>query len=405
MPSTSVLVGRQPIFDRDLGVVGYELLFRPAPAAVMPNVNVDGDAMTADVIFSAMSLGVNRLVGGKAMFCNADRGLLTGHIPLTMPPDQTVIEILETVSPDDEVLDGCRRLAAAGFRLALDDFLWFDGAERFLELASIVKIDIQLVPPDELEALCHRCRPYGCELLAEKVETEEELERCMALGFDLFQGFALGYPRSVVGRVLDASALSRVRLAAMLLTKQLEYDEIERTVRADPGLTYQLLQVAGVGRLGESRRKVHSIREGLVLLGERKLQNWLAFLMLRRSAKRAEEQMATALIRARMCELLAAERDPALAGFGFTAGMLSAFDLLMGMSPDEVIDALNLDAQLSAAAFGDTTPMGRLVREVIAHESGLTDYAPRSCDRDRLDSASAQAYAWTIDTTHHLSAV
>lgn len=401
MALTSVLVGRQPIFDRNLAVVGYELLFRSAPSEAGPAV--DGDTMTSDVLFSAMSLGVNRLVGDKMMFCNADRGLLVGDIPVTLPAEQTVIEVLETVSPDEEVLAGCRRLVAAGFRLALDDFVWFDGADTLLGLASIVKIDIQQMPPEDMVRLYHRCRSYGVQVLAEKIETDEELERCRALGFDLFQGYALGYPRSVSGRVLDASALSRMRLAATLLSKEIEYDELERIARSDPGLTYQLLQAACVGRLGEARRRVHSIREALVLLGERQLQNWLAFLLLRRSVHHSDEGMATALVRARMCELLAAQGDPKLAGFGFTAGLLSAFDLLMNMTPDEVIGALDLDTRLSAAAFGDTSPMGRLVREVIAHETGMTEGRYTSIDRDRLDAASSRAYTWTSETTQSLA--
>jgi EAL and modified HD-GYP domain-containing signal transduction protein len=360
--------------------------------------------MTSDVLFSTMSLGVHRLVGSKMMFCNADRGLLVGDIPMTLPAQQTVIEVLETVSPDEEILAGCKRLAAAGFQLALDDFEWFDGADRLMRLASIVKIDIQLIPPGELAKLYRRCRAYGVQVLAEKVETEEELERCKAIGFDLFQGYALGYPRSVSGRVLDASAMSRMRIAATLLSKELEYDELERITRSDPGMTYQLLQAAGVGRLGDARRKVHSIREALVLLGERQLQNWLAFLLLRRSVQRSDEGMATALVRARMCELLAAQRDPDLAGFGFTAGLLSAFDLLMNMTPDDVVAALDLDPQLSAAAFGDTSPMGRLVREVIAHETGMVDVRHTDIHRDRLDAASSRAYTWTIETTESLTA-
>ncbi len=187
---------------------------------------------------------------------------------MTLSAQQTVIEVLETVSPDEKVLAGCRRLVAAGFRLALDDFVWFDGADRLLRLASTVKIDIQLMSPAEVVRLYRRCRAYGVQVLAEKVETEEELERCKLLGFDLFQGYALGYPRSFSGRVLDASAV-----------------------------------------------------------------------------------------------------------------LLSAFDLLMNMTPDEVVDARDLDPQLSAAAFGDTSPMGRLVREVIAHEMGMSDRGRSTIDR------------------------
>jgi EAL and modified HD-GYP domain-containing signal transduction protein len=131
-----VVVARQAIFDAELDVIGYELLFRSLKAdAPRP---IDGDLMTTSLLYSSMNIGIERLVGNNLIFCNADRGLLLGEVPITLPPERTVIEVLETVTPDAEILAGCRRLTDAGYRLALDDFLWFPGAEDLLSLATIV---------------------------------------------------------------------------------------------------------------------------------------------------------------------------------------------------------------------------------------------------------------------------
>ena len=68
MPALDIVVGRQPIFDRDRSVFGYELLFRTlsGPSAAEAAGSL-GDQMTADVIFTSVTIGLDRLVGNKML--------------------------------------------------------------------------------------------------------------------------------------------------------------------------------------------------------------------------------------------------------------------------------------------------------------------------------------------------
>src|SRR5581483_8277285 len=157
--------------------------------------------------------------------------------------------------------------------------------------------------------LAHRCRPFGVQVLAEKVETPEELAALRDCGFDLFQGYALARPAAVSGTGLDASTLSVLRMAAAVLHGASDLEDIERIVRRDPALAVQLLQVAAIGTLGHLRRPVRSIREALVLLGTDRLRGWVTLLMLRSSRSTAPDDLLTVLARARMCELLAGRSD------------------------------------------------------------------------------------------------
>ncbi len=187
---------------------------------------------------------------------NADAGVLTGEVPVLLPPERTVIEVPETVRAAAEVVEGRRRLVRRGYQVALNDFVFVEGIERLVELASIVRIDILLVPGEELPQMVSRLRDYGVKLLAEKVETDEQLHHCCSLGFDLFQGYLLSRPRLDVGRTLDSSSLARLQLAARLLDRELDLAEIERIVRAEPAMAYQLLQLSGVGADEELRAAV-----------------------------------------------------------------------------------------------------------------------------------------------------
>jgi c-di-GMP-related signal transduction protein len=391
--SAQVVVARQPITDRNREVVGFELLYRPRrPGAAALN----GEQMTAQVVLGALTIGIDQLVGDKAMFCNAERGVLTGETPVTLPPHRTVIEILETVHVDDEAVQGCRDLVAAGFRLALDDFSWIPGAERLLELASIVKIDFQAISREELPALVERCRAYDVQLLAEKVETEEDIACAMGLGFELFQGYAIERPDVVRGQSVAASALAHVQLAMTLLTDEIEFDDLEEILRREPGLVVQVLQMASVGSHLGMRRQVRTVREALVLLGSTRIRQWVALTILSSQPSRSPDGLATALVRARMAELLARSRGIESPEFAFTAGLLSALDLLLSADLDELGETMDLDDEVKDAAFRRTGEVGALVAQVVAYQLGLeAGDEPEDAYGD-MDDAAAAAFTWAM---------
>jgi EAL and modified HD-GYP domain-containing signal transduction protein len=396
MALTDVVVGRQPIVDRGRKVIGYELLFRPYIEAASSEIGgrLDGSEMTTEVLFSALGIGVQRLVGEKLMFCNAERSVLTGAVPMVLPPERTVIEVLEGVEFDDDVLAGCRRLVAAGYRLALDDFVWSDAAEALLRMAWVVKLDVRALTPEVLTETYHRCRQHDVLLLAEKVETEEEIEFCRSVGFDLFQGYAFSRPETVTGRTLDASQLSRIQLAGRLVGRPLEFDEFEDVARTDPGLVLQLLQLASLGGPGEPRRPVRTIRDALVRIGTRRLQNWLVFLLLRGSVPASDDELTTALVRAQMCELLAAGHQLAPRGQGYIAGLVSSFTSLLGASGEQIVDGLKLDDTVRAAAVEHTSALGRVVHDVIAYQQGNAALLLSGVGREELDVVAARAFDW-----------
>lgn len=404
-PSVDVVVGRQPIFDRSLNVFGYELLFRQLSlegdvASSSASPTVDGPLMTPEVVFNSVSIGIDRLVSDKRVFINADRSLLTGSVPLLLPPDRVVVEVLETVLPEPEVIAGCRRLVARRFTLALDDFVWFAGAERLLELASIVKIDVLALDPQQVRSTIARCRQFDVRLLAEKVETSAQLARCVELGFDYFQGYLLARPDVVAGRSLNPDSFSRLQLVARLLDEACEVEEIEAVIHREPLLTQQLLQLAGLGAAHGLRREVRTIREAIVLLGAHRLRGWAGLMLMIPRGDTQREDVSTALVRARMCELLAESLGPLVAQWAFTAGMVSAFDLLLGMEIRRVLDTLPLAADLRSAILGDDSPIGKILADVCQFQLGHLSSANRSgLSTLAMTRAWAEALEWAMQVS------
>ena len=405
MTALDVVVGRQPIFDSHRSVFGYELLFRALSdptAAEAPET--PEDAVTADVVFSSVSIGVERLVGDKLLFCNASPGVLTGDVPILLPPQQTVIEIADSVVPHRDVLAGSRHLHDQGFNIALDGITWWSDVEYFNGPVSFVKVDIQAAELPDLSALVEECRRRDIRVIGEHVDTIDEFEWCAALGFDYLQGYLLARPSDVPGRTLDPGRLAQVRLSVHLLDGECPLAEIEDIVRRDPAMTLQLLQLASVGAAKGMRRNVRTIREAIVLVGWRRLQSWVSLLLIGGKGQASEEEMTTALTRARMCELLAQTVDRSLSESAFMAGMLSSFGLLLDVPLEDVLRDLPLDADIRGAVLQGEGPLGHLVADATSFLLGEPGEATRSgLGTAALASSAVEALMWSVEMTSTLS--
>lgn len=194
MPS-DLFLGRQPILDRRRNVVAYELLFRASASHTEACVADDARA-TACVVSAAFDrIGIRTVVNGARAFVNLDAEWLLSRRVEALPKDQVVLEILETVEIDAQILRRCRALKAKGYRLALDDFTRYcEDWEPLLDIVDIVKVDVKQLDAATLTALVRRLKLRPVRLLAEKVDTMARARQCLALGFDLFQGFLYGRP-------------------------------------------------------------------------------------------------------------------------------------------------------------------------------------------------------------------
>lgn len=386
------MVGRQPIFDTKLDVRGYELLFRD-PGAERPG----GDAMTADVLVRAgLDVGLPSLVGNKLAFVNATRPFLVGEQEIPFPPEQTVIEILENVVHDQEAVAGCHRLAREGYTLALDDFQWVGPDDPLLELVSIVKLDVLALDPQQLELEVARCLNLDLELVAEKVETHEQMRRCRDLGFHLFQGYLLSRPELVEGQALSPSRVTCLRIISELCDPDVSAVDIQRIVEQDPGLSYRFLRLAGEGAARGMYRRISSVREGVVLLGHHRLRAWVMLMLLSGANGGATEQLQITMTRARMSELIADRLAPRLSGSAFTVGMVSALDLLLGSPLPKIVENLGLADELIDALLERAGVLGRVLADVIAWEMGGDDLRLRSgLSLGSLERSYLEALAWS----------
>ena len=231
----AALVARQPIFDSRFTVIAHELLYRTETKSDS-SLPRDGGLATARVIVhSCLEIGLDRLTGAVPAHINFPRELLVGNAPLPVDPHRVVIEVLEDVRADSDVINALSTWRQRGHRIALDDFSFEESDTGLLAFAHIVKLDVQQLSLRRFERTYEELRNRKLILIAEKVETVEEFERCKALGFDAFQGYFLGRPELFRGRRVPTNRFATFCILAELQNPEVDAAALEQLVARDAG--------------------------------------------------------------------------------------------------------------------------------------------------------------------------
>jgi c-di-GMP-related signal transduction protein len=391
-----VHVGRQPIFDAAGDVVAYELLFRGRMDAI-DAARRDAYA-TSQVILNAFAeFGVGAVVGDRTCFLNMTREFLVGDLSLPFGPEGVVLEILETVAIDDAVVTGVTGLVDAGYRIALDDFVPGSAQERLLPLASYVKIDLLTTERGDLDEIVRSCRAHPqVTLVAEGLETGEDLALCDRYGFELRQGYLLSRPQVLTATALTPSRMRSLELLAALSSADGDLDEVLSIVASDPALTLRLLRAANSAALGIPVR-VSSVRQAVVLVGLTQVRQWAMLMSVEDVAGANDAQMADTLTRARLCTNIAPSFDAA-PDAAFIAGLIAGIATVLGTTPAALAHQLPLHLDIRDALTRGAGPLGQLLRVVDAYERGDLAEAATAYRGDDLVANVMAAMRWSTQT-------
>lgn len=364
-----VYLGRQPILDREQRVVAYELLFRAGNSA---GAQVTDDVQaTASVIQHAFGeLGVPTVLGSQLGFINISTELLLSDLIELLPKQQVVLELLESVAASDAVVERCHALKQQGFRLALDDFVYDDSFHPLLELADIVKVDLLQHTPATLDVLVGQLRNWPVRLLAEKVDSAEQAERCRALGFELFQGYYFARPSVLATKRADPTQLALTQLLGLVL-RDADTAQIEQVFKHHPNLTYNLMRLVNSVACG-ARRTLSSVSQAILVLGRMQLQRWLQLLLFTLDSRMPYPSplLLLAATRGKMMELLAQaqHRSTDYCEQAFMAGILSLIDVLIDKPLADIVAELNLAPHVAAALLRREGELGALLQLVESVE-------------------------------------
>jgi len=398
---------RQPILNRQQELAGYQLSFLSNDALA-----ADGNSPGASAPLCAAysELGMRSALGNACAFIGIDAGFLHQEAIELLPPEGVVLELLLDGVPDKTTLRRCQDLRARGYSLALTDYRGIDDRSRLLlPMVEVIKIDLHAAGEGRLGDLAGSLRHLPIKLLAQHVDSREQLERCRSLGFDLFQGRHFAQAEIVSGRRLSASQAALIRLIN-LVGRDVDTTLIEDAFKHEPALTLNLLRVVNaVGHRGNRfAQPVTSLRHAITLLGRRQLQRWLSLLMLAPSSAAADPArsplLQVAALRGRMMELLVEvgqPRDQKLADLAFLTGILSMMPIALGLPIDEILEQIAVEREVRSALCRHDGLLGKLLALLERFDGDdaagcdqLLSALPGHFDRHTLNTCLSAALRW-----------
>jgi EAL and modified HD-GYP domain-containing signal transduction protein len=381
-------IGRQPIFDSDINLYAYALLFRHSSEDNFAQID-NADQASAQLIINVLGdIGLAALAGEHKVFINLTDTLLIQEGEPFFNPRQVIIELLEhQVTP--ALIRTLKDLRHRGFKIALDDHQFTPEMRVLEDYADIIKIDIQKNDLAALKPTLDALKARGIQLLAEKVETYEEVKYCDQLGFDYFQGYFFAKPQIIQGQTLPPNKLSILQLLSKIYQPNIQLTDLSKIITHDVVLSQKLLSF--IRQNIPSKYPITSIHNAVMRCGLEHLRNWIGLMALSNMSDKPNELFYLALTRARFCELISEYiQDPPKERY-FTVGLFSTLDAIMDRPLEEILQQLGLDDDhiIQALLEQANSPLTLTLKAVKALERGQLDF---ECPKNMPLNAISQRY-------------
>ena len=389
-------VTRQPILDLRSKVHAYELLFSGGPGNAP-----SGDRETAarTMLDSTVLFGLEKLACGLPGFVKCTAEMLTGSLVEMLPPAMTVLEIVDAANGPPELLDACRNLKAAGYRLALDQSIWDPQAKPFVTIADYLKVDFLRTNPRERQTLRGQVGDTMAALVAEKVETQEQFRAATDEGFALVQGYYFCRPVVLGSRQVPANRLSQLEILRLLKDDSLNLHKLTQLVKRDASLTYRLLKLIN-SPVCAMPQEVHSVQAALLAVGEETFRRMATVAITSEmNAGQTPELLRMAFVRGRFCEL-AAQASGLDSTEQYLLGLLSLLPAMLRAPMKDLAPTMPLREEIRRALMGEEIDERCLLHWLEHYELG--DWAgcgeiatARALDENGLLCSYQEAVAWT----------
>ncbi|MDS0525128.1 HDOD domain-containing protein [Clostridium sp. SHJSY1] len=380
-----VYVARQAILDVNKEVVAYELLFRNSNNNKFNHV--ENTNPTLEVIRNSFSvIGLEKVTEGKRAFINFDGELINSGFIEAFPKDSIAIEILESVEPDERIIESCKVLKEKGYVIALDDFCYTEEFDELIEYVDIIKVDFILTKGKERKEIIEKIKNEKIKFLAEKVETEEEFKEAIEYGYSYFQGYFFCKPVIIEGKDISGYKFTYMSLINELNKDNVDIRKIENLIKNDVSLSYKLLKAANSAHFS-LKRKITSIGDAIIIIGIKELKKWLFIITLQNMGEsKIGELVKMSLIRAFFGELLSYKIKEEVSSFdAFITGMFSLIDALMNIPIEKVLGDLPVSNDVREALLKKDNTLSEILKLIVEYENGNWEEVNRLVGKFGLD--------------------
>ena len=400
---SDIFLARQPIFDFTYNLHGYELLFRDG---LKEKAEYDSaELATSKVLLSSIiDIGIDKIAAGNDCYINISSDYLDNiddfvDLPFDSQPITLEIEVDDSLdSRHQEVLT---RLSSEGIKLAIDHFVPEKHSANLMQLFDVIKCDTQALSHEQLQQASELAKEYNCKMIATHIEEYQQIPALQELGVDYFQGFFLGKPDISVQKAVPTVLLPVIKTLSRILDPDLEIDELETLISSDVSLSFRVLRL--INSASYHVDEIDSISRAIVYLGRDAIKNLTIIIILTGVDDKPTELAKLALIRAKMCEILASQVGMEDVNSYFTVGLLSVLDAMLDQTMEQVLTELAINEELKQALLLKGI-IGRTLRCVLDYEKCiLSEINPPEIESSELTGYYLQSVEWAEQTFKGLS--
>jgi c-di-GMP-related signal transduction protein len=401
-----VFVARQPIFNIEEEIVGYELLYRKDLTNVFPYI--DGDQATAEVIINSyLNIGLERLTEGKKCSIHFTENLLEQKLPTYFNPNDLVVKISK-VKPSSKLIKICKELKELGYSISLSECIFKQDNPYSFELLpyiDTIKVDFRKEVSHQYERIEQLASEYDITLLAEKIETYEAYEEAKSRGYELFQGYLFSEPLIESTYEVPTVFSSYYQDIQNKSLEEIDVDELTDVIERDLSFSIKLLKLINTASVGVDR-KICSIREAISFLGVEEIQKWIYLLSARESLEKqsvlSDELVRMTLTRAKLCETIATQAGTDDPDAYYMAGLISSMGEIVSQSMEEILGGLPLRTEIHDALLGKKNEFKEVLDLVEAVETAKWKAISEICNRLNISERElfriyAESLNWTSE--------
>ena len=379
-------IARQAILDRNHQTVGYELLFRDSPKNKFPEI--DQDIASSKLIIQNHFQGDIQSVSlGKLAFINFTEKCLINKYPLMFDKASIVIELVGHQSASERLLKIVKYYHDKGYKVALTEYDLDEKWDVLFPYLAMIKIDVEITNAKRIRPVVARIKPFDIKLIAEKVETNYQLQSLAEVGFNYYQGFFYHEPEIIEGQTLAPIKSQMLHLISETFNKPLDFDHIAEIIGHDVNLTLGLLKLVNNVSTG-ARVEITSLKQAAAYLGEDKLKQFVTILALSKlTTNKTSEISRQSLITAKLMATLATESAfTEIRDFAFITGLLSSIEVILSRPMDDILKTMPLAKPIVDALVNHSGLLGELLDLTINYITGNGENIQQLTDLYGLDA-------------------
>jgi EAL and modified HD-GYP domain-containing signal transduction protein len=368
----SVLLARQPIFNRKMAVFGYQLQYQnSASSSQFTNTN-NADQAAARVIVNAFtSAGEFALFDELPTFIRVSSRLLYSGNLLSLPPTTVIFDVIDELEPDEQALKTLKLYAKHKFRLAIQVDRSNYKAHPLIKMTDFIRLDINALGIDTFRRIQSQLTTSNknARIIASMVQTQMQLSHCQSVQSELYQGQFLSRPAIIKSKGLSYSQNASLQLVGELQSPDITPQRIAELLSQAPQLSYRLLRLINSATYALPRT-IESLQEAVIYLGLSVICHWVSLMVLADASNKPKALVLSTLIRAKMSESLCQKLYPKDSARAFLTGLLSTLDAMLDVTLQQAVSQLPLSDQINEALVDKTGPLGEICAAVIAYEQG-----------------------------------